>query len=326
MRKVLIAAAVGIILVVLAGCDKPAPFPLAVGVSPWVGNDPLVLARERRLVDVSRVKIVELSSSSQMLRNLRNGMLDAAALTLDEALRLAHDGTAIGIVAVLGVSAGGDAVLARPTITALPQLKGKRIGVEQSARGAVVLARLLQAAGLGPADISVLPVEASHQEGALRAGWIDAVVTFEPTKSRLRSEGYRVLFDSDQMPDEILDVMVVRTAVLEQRPGDVVALLAGWERGVRALRAAPAAAAGLLAPGANLGVDDYLASLQGLKFGSLAGSAHLLAGDPPPLAKQHHALGKLLMQLGLIRKPPEWSTLLDPDAAAEAARLLENEQ
>jgi len=325
MRKALIAA-VGVIVVFLAGCGKPDVFPLAVGINPWVGYDALVLARERRLVDVRRVKIVELSSSSQIQRNLRNGVLDAAALTLDEALRLAHDGAAIRIVAVVGVSTGGDAVLARPAITKLSQLKGKRIGVELSAGGAVVLARLLEAAGLSRDEVSLLPIEASQQEGALRAGWIDAVVTFEPTKSRLEARGYRVLFDSSRMPDEIVDVLVVRTGVLERRPEDVVELLAGWERGVLALRSAPAAAAGLLSAGANLSPEAYLQSLQGLKFGTLAGSAQLLSGDPAPLAKQHFGLGKLLMQLGLIQKPPDWSALLSGEPAAQAVLRLERER
>ncbi|WP_332671402.1 ABC transporter substrate-binding protein [Aromatoleum sp.] len=323
MRKGWLAVAVGLILVVLAGCGKPVAYPLAVGVNPWIGYDPLVLARERALVDPAQVKVVELSSSSQIVRNLHNGVLDAAALSLDEALRLAHDGAAIRIVAVLGASAGGDAVLVRPTITTLSQLKGKRIGVEQSAGGALVLARLLQAAGLSHDEVSLLRIEASLQEGALRAGWIDAVVTFEPTKSRLQAEGYRVLFDSTEMPDELIGVMVVRTAALAQRPDDVVALLAGWERGVEALLAAPAAAAGLLAPGANLDPETYLASLQGLKFETLEHSAQLLAGDPAPLAKRHHGLGRLLMQLGLIRKPPDWSALLTPEPALHALLWLE---
>lgn len=326
MRKGWLAIAVGIVLVVLAGCGKPVAYPLMVGVSPWVGYDPLVLARERRLIDPAQVKVVELSSSSQIVRNLHNGVLHAATLTLDEALRLAPEGAAIRIVAVLGVSTGGDAVVVRPTISKLSQLKGKRIGVEQSAGGAVVLARLLQAAGLSHEDVSLLPIEASLQEGALRAGWIDAVVTFEPTKSRLQAEGYRVLFDSTQMPDELIDVMVVRASALAERPDDVVALLMGWERGVEAMRAAPAAAAGLLARGANLDPEAYFASLQGVKFETLQRSTRLLAGDPAPLAKQHHGLGRLLMQLGLIRKPPDWSALLTPEPALQALLRLETQR
>lgn len=323
MRKGWLAIAVGIVVVVLTGCAKPIAYPLMVGVSPWVGYDPLVLARERRLIDPTQVKVVELSSSSQIVRNLHNGVLDAATLTLDEALRLAHEGAAIHIVAVLGVSVGGDGVVVRPTITNLSQLKGKRIGVEQSAGGALVLARLLQAAGLSHEEVSLLRIEASLQESALRAGWIDAVVTFEPMKSRLQAEGYRVLFDSKQMPDELIHVMVVRATALAQRPDDVIALLAGWQRGVEAMLAAPAAAAGLLARGANLDPETYLASLQGLKFETLERSTRLLSGDPAPLAKQHHGLGRLLMQLGLIRKPPDWHALLTPEPALQALLLLE---
>src|SRR5690606_8068862 len=134
------------------------------------GYDPLVLVRDRDMIDTTQIKGVELSSSSEAMRAFRNGLLDAAALTLDEALRLAGAGQDLRLVALLDASAGADAVVARPGIDSLQALRGETIAVERSAVGALMLTRLLQEAGLRPADVYVLNLEASLHLEALRNG------------------------------------------------------------------------------------------------------------------------------------------------------------
>ncbi|MBA4260724.1 MAG: ABC transporter, partial [Comamonadaceae bacterium] len=93
-----------------------------VGLNAWVGYDPLVLARDLHLLDVQQVKLVELASSSETLRHFRNGLIDAAALTLDETLRLADAAQDVRLVAVLSVSAGADVVMTAPEIRTPAQL------------------------------------------------------------------------------------------------------------------------------------------------------------------------------------------------------------
>ncbi|MDO8958606.1 MAG: ABC transporter substrate-binding protein [Rhodocyclaceae bacterium] len=311
-------------LLALVGCGEPPAPPLRVGTNPWVGYDPLVLARERRLLDPGQVQVVELVSNTETQRTLRNGLLDGAAMTLDEALRLADEGVALKIVAVLDISHGADAVLAGPGITTPAQLKGRRIAVEQTALGALVLDRLLQAGGLRPDEVSLIQAEAGLHEGMLASGRVDAVITFEPMKSRIVALGNRVIFDSRQMPGEIVDVLAVRADAWSTRRPQVLELLAGWERGRRALLADPSAAAALLAPGADLPPAQYLATLEGLKFQTLADSARWLGGQPAPLAQHAAMLARTLQHLGLIRHPPDWSVLLDGRSAAAAQSHLVN--
>jgi NitT/TauT family transport system substrate-binding protein len=311
-------------LLVLAGCGEPPAPPLRVGLNPWVGYDPLVLARERRLLDPAQVRVAELLSNTETQRTLRNGLLDAAALTLDETLRLADQGVALKIVAVLDISHGADAVLAGPGITTPAQLKGRRIAVEQTALGALVLDRLLQAGGLRSDEVTLIQVEATDHKAMLASARADAVITFEPMKSQLIAQGYRVIFDSRQMPGEIVDVLVVSAEAWVKRRDQVLELLAGWERGRRALLADPPSAAALLASGVDLTPAQYLATLEGLQFQSLADSVHWLAGQPAPLAQHAAGLAQTLQRLDLIRQPPDWSALLDGRAAAAAQSRLVN--
>jgi ABC-type nitrate/sulfonate/bicarbonate transport system substrate-binding protein len=235
----------GVVLGIVA-CSEPVRPPLVVGINTWVGYDPLVLARDRGLTDARQVKVVELISSAEALRHLRNGLLDAAGLTLDEALRLVDSGFDVRIVALLDTSAGADPVLAAPRIT-------------------------------------------------------------------------RSIFDSRQMPGEIVDVLVVRTEVLRQRPEAVDALLAAWAGGLNLMQLDPPGAAASLAPGADLSPAQYQAVLRGLRFYSPAESLALLTGgDPPRVARQGQEVARLLVELGLLRQPPNWAALIDTVPAARA--------
>ena len=318
-RGLLHVAAVAAVLV-LQAC-QPAPIsPLTVGVHTWVGYDPLVLARDQGLLEAQQVKVVELSSSSETQRHFRNGLLDAAALTLDEALGLSDQGIDLRVVAVLDASVGGDAVLAGESIRSLADLRGARIAVEGTTVGQLMLQRLLQAAGLALSDVQVVNADVNRHLSELQSGRVGAAVSHEPLASVLRAAGYRVVFDSRQMPGDIVDVLVVRTELLQTRPAQVDALLGAWRDGVQALRADPLAAARLLAPGADLQPDAYLSVLEGLRLYTPEESLQQLNGTPPPLAQDAGRLVATLQQMGRIRNAPDWSLLLAP---APAQRLLQ---
>jgi NitT/TauT family transport system substrate-binding protein len=315
LRRWLHALGAGAAGLLLLACS-PAPHPpLTVGMNAWVGYDPLVLARDQKLIDAQQVKVVELSSSSETLRHFRNGLLDAAALTLDETLRLADEGIALRVVAVMDASHGADVVLADPRIHKLADLHGASIAVESTTVGALMLQRLLQAAGLQPTEVDVVNLEATQHLSALRTQRVSAAVSYEPVAGALRAAGFKDIFDSRQMPGDIVDVLVVRADLLQTRPAQVEALLAAWQDGLQALRDDPGAAARLLAPGTDLTPDDYLATLQRLNLYAPASSLALLSGTPPPLARDAQRLVATLQQMGLLANTPDWGQLIAPEPA-----------
>lgn len=310
-------AAAGLLLA-LAACTQVPPPPLVVGLNTWVGYDPLVLARDRGLADATQVKVVELISSAEALRHLRNGLLDAAGLTMDEALRLVDSGFDVRIVALLDTSAGADVVLAAPRVTGLHRLRGEHIAVEDATVGTLMLERLLRQAGLQRSDVNVVRLDATQHLTALRSGRVSAAVSYAPMDGPLRAQGYRPIFDSRQIPGEIVDVLVVRTEVLRQRPAQVDALLAAWSAGLNVMRLDPAGAAASLASGADLTPEQYLAVQRGLRFYTPAESLDLLSGESPLLAQQGHNVALLLQELGLLQKAPDWRALIDTAPARRA--------
>ena len=309
---------VGTAVLALAACGEPVRPPLSVGLNAWVGYDPLVLARDRQQIDQGQIKVVELATASETQRHLRNGLLDAAALTLDEVLRLRADGLDLRVVAVLDASHGADVVMAMPNIHQVEHLRGRAVAVEDTSVGALMLDRMLQSAGMSRSDVVVVQEEASLHQDLLRSGRVSAVVSYAPLSGILTNAGYRPLFSSDQIPGEILDVLVVRTEVLRQRPDAVKALLQAWQNGLALMELDPVGAAASLAPGTDLTSDDYLRVIGGLKFYTPAQSLAAMEGAPPELLVSAGRLAELLADMGLLDEAPPLADLFDATPARAA--------
>ncbi|SFD19352.1 NitT/TauT family transport system substrate-binding protein [Thiohalospira halophila DSM 15071] len=280
LRLLLLLAAL-----LLAGCSDAPDAPLGVGANIWPGYEPLYLARERGYLDRNAIHPVEYLSASQVQRALANGTIDVAALTLDEALRAATEIPELRVFLVADISAGGDAIIARPEVESLENLAGRRVAVEDTALGAYFLALALERAGLKPTEVEKIPLRVNEHEAAFRQGTVEAAVTFEPVRSRLIHAGGQVLFDSRQTPDRIVDVLVTRESVLQERGAAIADLVAAWFR-ARADLLDPddEAAREFAARREGVEPEDIARALEGLEFPDRTANRRLLAGPEPALA------------------------------------------
>lgn len=199
-----------LLFVALLGC-QPESDSIRIGSNRWLGYAPIYLADDLGWTAPSGIRLVEYPNTTGVLRGFRNGMLDAAMLTLDETLLLQDSAAELDleIILVTNVSAGADALFARAPLTNLKDLAGQRIGVENTALGAYFLSRVLDQAGLRIDDLQVVSLPVHEQTAAFAAGDVDAVITFASEGPALESTGARRIFDSRQLPGEIVDVLVV---------------------------------------------------------------------------------------------------------------------
>lgn len=307
-------ALLGLILWVSAGCSGQELTPLRVGTNIWPGYEPLYVARHLGYLQADAVQLIEFTSTSQILRAFRNGAVDAACATLDEALLLAQEAADVRIVLVFDISNGADVIMAKPAISTLEGLKGRRVGAETTALGAYVLMRALQSSGLAPADVEVVPLEVSEHEAAFKRGDIDAVVTFEPTRTKLRNFGARQIFDSRRIPGEIVDVLVVRRQFLQAHPQVVAHLLDGWYRTLDYMKAQPREAARIAAARMGTTAEEFLQSLEGLRLPDSDETRQLLTGRSPPLLQNAQALASLMRKQHLLHKDVDVASLFDERA------------
>lgn len=202
----------------LAGCTRAAP--LRTGIHPWIGYEPLYLAEEFGWLPDS-VQLIKGAAARDSMERLLAGELDAAALTLDEALRVCSSGVPLRVVTVSNVSVGADMLLVRPDITSLAGLRGRRIGVELSGVSGVMLLSVLERAGLSTDDVSVVDLPVNRHLAAWQQGAIDVSVCYQPTAALLLEAGAVRLFDSSELPDTIFDVLAVTHKAEKNQPAAV---------------------------------------------------------------------------------------------------------
>lgn len=315
LRRHLLAAGLGLplgSLTLLAGCAKPEPLVRVAGIA-WVGYEPLFLARELGYYNDARLRLVELPSSTANLMALASGEVEAATLTLDELLIAREGKLDLQVILVLDDSAGADVVMVRPSIQTLAQLRGQRIGVEETAVGALMLAQLLAAAQLQPTDVIKVPTTSDRHVAAFEAGEVDAVVCFEPYATQLAKRGARRLLDSSRFPGLIVDMLVARSDALATAPRQFRALTAGYFRALDHLAQSPAQAAALMAPRMAISPDEVLQALKGVRLMDLAANHVLLGGSTPQLPVLAGKVGQLMTQTGLLRATPALDRLMNPD-------------
>lgn len=301
----LLLAAIGALIAVLF--SPAAEKPLRIGTNVWPGYEHLYLARELGYLDSDQLHLVELSSASQVSDALRQGTLEAAALTLDEVLTLLEQGVQLTVVLVLDYSAGGDVLLAHPQIGALSDLKGKQIAVETGAVGAVLLDGALQAGGLQSDDVELIECAAGNHLHCFDS--VDAVVTFEPARSQLLEKGARLLFDSSQIPGRIMDVLVVKREWLGRGSGQIEALLQAYFKARHYWQQEPLRAAELMAPRLGVANDRVAELFDGLILPTLAENRELLAYPDGQLLKLADELAALMVERRLLASKPETSYL-----------------
>jgi NitT/TauT family transport system substrate-binding protein len=267
MRTIFVVA-----FILLAGCQPVQP-PVNLAGNTWLGYQPLYLALAERdcadcileLGDNQQLQVTMLPSTTQVLRLLSTGQLDAAMLTLDEALTFQSEtGIDICIASVLSYSNGADAVLVLPDFD---PAKPFQIGYEETALGGYMLRRTLELKGWATKQFTARTLVPRRHVQALLDGEIDVVITYEPYVSQLRNAGAVTQLDSRQLPGEIIDILVVRRQVWQQRQQLFTLLLDDiWPKGLARLRQPDAAALALLSRNTELSLEQLQQALAGMVF------------------------------------------------------------
>jgi len=292
-------------LLLLSGCYPSPETPLRIGSNTWTGYEPLYLSQRLGYYEKSQVKLIEMSSASEVIHALRNGNLEGAALTLDETLTLLDDGFELSLILVMDYSNGADALLAKPEIQSINNLKGKRVAVEYTAVGAILLDASLDSVNLAAEDIEIVscPID-QHVECYSE---VDAVVTFDPAKTKILNAGAHTLFDSRQIPGRIIDVLVVRNEILNTHARTLEVLISGYFQARKYMRSESETAAQLMAVRMELTPAEVFASFNHLHLPTLQENRAFLAPSTSdniiPIQQTAEDLARLMHQKGFLKNP-----------------------
>lgn len=323
-RRAVLAGSLGVLSsgllsgAALTGCQASAP-PLRVALNAWIGYALLFLARELGHLRESTARLVEFPSNTASLLAMANHGVSVAALTLDELLLARDGGLNLKAVLVFDESHGADVVMVHPSIHRVTALKGKRIGVESTAVGALMLSRLLEAAGLAATDLVKVTLTADQHVQAYAAGEVDAVITFEPMASQLRAAGARPLLDSSHFPGLIVDVLAIGAEVGAQGESHLRDLIRAYFLALSHLKTQPDDAARRLAPYQQLGTADVLEAFRGIHLPDPTENRLWLTGRDAQLCRSADTVGRLMHEARLLRTRPSLEGLCTAEFLPEAS-------
>jgi NitT/TauT family transport system substrate-binding protein len=258
-----------------------------VGYNNWIGFIAFFAAKEKGDFKAAGLDVEARSFNApgEGLVPLLTGDLDAHLTTLDAVvLKSAEAPGKIQIVGLIDTSNGGDAVVASKDVKTVADLKGKKVAVTIGECNEILLIKALESAGLTKDDITLVNIDPDAAGAALKAGSVDAAVTWEPWITELSGAGGNVLFSTVDAPNILLDCVAVTT---DSTKGEATKkFLAVLDASTKWVKANPTEAAALVASVVELPASDIEEMLTKVTLYDAADSKTLMGTEIPAVATE----------------------------------------
>ncbi|MEO1788543.1 MAG: putative urea ABC transporter substrate-binding protein [Pseudomonadota bacterium] len=176
------------------------------------------------------VEIVQINDYVESINQYTAGAFDGVSATNMDTLSIPSGGGVDTTALIVGdFSNGNDAVILKGEGD-LASLAGKPVNLVELSVSHYLLARALDSVGLREADLaSVINTSDADMIAAFATDDVEAVVTWNPLVSAiLEDPNATKLFDSSDIPGEIIDLMVVNTETLAANPDFGKAMVGAW--------------------------------------------------------------------------------------------------
>ncbi len=189
------------------------------------------------------IEVVQINDYIESINQYTTGEFDACTMTNMDALTIPAVGGVDSTALIVGdYSNGNDGVVLKGA-DALAQIKGQTVNLVELSVSHYLLARGLESVGLKEADVTVVNTSDADIVAAYGTPDVTAVVTWNPLLGEVEAmpDSHKV-FDSSQIPGEILDLLVINTETLQANPDLGKALVGAWYEIMAVMSGADAAA------------------------------------------------------------------------------------
>ncbi|MEM9350468.1 MAG: putative urea ABC transporter substrate-binding protein, partial [Pseudomonadota bacterium] len=176
------------------------------------------------------VEIVQINDYVESIIQYTEGEFDGVSATNMDTLSIPAGGGVDTTALFVGdFSNGNDAVIVKGD-GELADLEGKPVNLVELSVSHYLLARALDSVGLRESQLeAVINTSDADMIAAFATPDVEAVVTWNPLVSTiLEDPNAKKLFDSSDIPGEIIDLMVVNTETLAANPDFGKALVGAW--------------------------------------------------------------------------------------------------
>jgi NitT/TauT family transport system substrate-binding protein len=201
-----------------------------VGWMPWDYADRSGILKKWADKYGIKIKLTQVNEYVESINQYTAGTFDACAMTNMDTLTIPAAGGVDSTALIVGdFSNGNDGVVLKGMGKALTDIKGQKVNLVELSVSHYLLARALESVGMRERDLKVINTSDADIVAAFSAPATTAVVTWKPQLSAvLSAPNAQLVFDSSKIPGEILDLMVVKTDVLNANPKLGKALIGAW--------------------------------------------------------------------------------------------------
>ncbi len=176
-----------------------------------------------------KIEVTQFNDYVESMNQYTAGAFDAVTLTNMDGLSIPAAGGVDTTAVIVGdFSNGNDAVILKDKAN-LADVKGQNVNLVEFSVSHYLLARALESISLSERDVKVVNTSDADMVAAYKTADVTAVVTWNPLVSTiLEDPSARKVFDSSQIPGEIIDLMVANSDVLKDNPDFGKALAGIW--------------------------------------------------------------------------------------------------
>jgi len=202
------------------------------------------------------IEVVQINDYIESINQYTAGAFDGCVMTNMDALTIPAVGGVDSTALIVGDFSNGNDGIVSKTASEVAGLEGERVNLVELSVSHYLLARALEENGLAERDLTVVNTSDADMVSVFTStDDVEHVVTWNPLLAEVAAyPDATKLFDSSQIPGEIIDMMVVDTEVLEANPDfgkalvgawyETMAIMAGDDAAGRAARAAMGEASG----------------------------------------------------------------------------------
>lgn len=208
------------------------------------------------------IDVVQVNDYVESINQYTSGNVDGCAMTNMDALTLPAASSVDSTALILGdYSNGNDGVMVRDG-DSIESLADKNVNLVQFSVSHYLLARALDSVGMSERDLTTTNTGDADIVALASNADTQAVVTWNPQLATLKDmPGYTEVFNSSDIPGEILDLMVVNTQTLKDNPDFGHALVGAWYEVMEKMKAGDEDALGQMADAAGTDLAGYQAQL-----------------------------------------------------------------
>lgn len=216
----------------------------AVGLMPWDYAEQSGILKKWADRYGIKIQLTRIADYVDAVNQYTAGSYDACVMTNVDMLTVpAADGVDSTALIVGDYSNGSDGIVLKGAGKHLADIKGQTVNLVELSVSHYLLDRGLALAGLKERDVHIANTADATLVGAFAAPGGTSAVAWKPQLAAvLATPRATLVFDSSQIPGEILDLLVVNSRVLRENPKLGKALVGAWYETLAHLQGEDAAA------------------------------------------------------------------------------------